>query len=384
MGQPKHALICDEIRRAITSGHYEEGQSLPTEAELVKQYETSRPTVARALRDLQYEGLIIRRAGSGTFVRRAGTEHGLLFGLVIPGLGDTEIFEPICREMARSSQESRHALLWAATNRTAYSDVAEQAWQSAQQCIARKVAGVFFAPLELAKNGNMMNERIVQALDAAKVPIVLLDRDLYPRPRRSRYDRVGIDNRMVGYTLTDHLVRQGCHRIGFFNRPQSAETVAARRAGYLEALQHHAITSAPAWWAEGDPSEADFVAAYLEKADVEAVVCANDLTAAKFMRTLDLLGIKTPQTVRIVGVDDVKYASLLRIPLTTMHQPCQHIGAAAVRALTERIANPDLPPRDILFQCTLVIRESCGAPANGAKPAGFKPAKFHPEIPSTA
>jgi len=49
---------------------------------------------------------------------------------------------------------------------------------------------------------------------------------------------------------------------------------------------------------------------------VEAVVCANDITAANIMRTLDLLDIRTPQSVRIVGVDDVKYASLLRVPLT--------------------------------------------------------------------
>ena len=367
MGQPKHALICEEIRRAITSGRYLEGQRLPTEAELVKRYDTSRPTVARALRDLQHEGLIARRAGSGTFVRRAGSEQGHVFGLVIPGLGETEIFEPICREMARSAQEAHHALLWASTNISAYSDMAEQAWQSAQQCIARRVAGVFFAPLELTPNGESTNERIVQALDAARVPIVLLDRDLYRHPRRSHYDRVGIDNRMAGFTLTDHLLKMGCRKIGFFNRPCSAETVFGRLSGYREALERYGITPQPDWAVEGDPSNAEVVREYLQASGVDAVVCANDITAANIMRALDLLDIKTPQSVRIVGVDDVKYASLLRVPLTTLHQPCQHIGAAAVRALTERIANPDLPVRDILFQSRLVVRESCGARLNGAK-----------------
>ena len=367
MGQPKHAKICDELRRAITSGRYQEGQRLPTEAQLVEQYDTSRPTVARALRDLQHEGLIARRAGSGTFVRKTTTEHGHVFGLVIPGLGDTEIFEPICREMARSSQEAHHALLWTSTTLNAYSDMDEQAWQSAQQCIARKVAGVFFAPLEHTPNGESVNERIVQALDAARVPVVLLDRDLYRHPSRSSYDRVGIDNRMAGFTLTDHLLRLGCRKIGFFSRPGAAETVFNRLNGYRDALNRHSIVPEASWTAEGDPSDIDFVREYLQAAGIEALVCANDLTAANLMRTMDLLGVKTPQCVRIVGVDDVKYASLLRVPLTTMHQPCQHIGAAAVRALSERIANPDLPPRDILFHCTLVVRESCGAHQNGAK-----------------
>ena len=369
MGQPKHAKICEELRRAITSGRYQEGQKLPTEAQLVEQYDTSRPTVARALRDLQHEGLIARRAGSGTFVRKSGSDHGHVFGLVIPGLGDTEIFEPICREMARSSQEAHHALLWTSTSMQAYSDIAEQAWQSAQQCISRKVAGVFFAPLEYAPNSESTNERILHALDAAHVPVVLLDRDIYRHPNRSSYDRVGIDNRMAGFALTDHLLRLGCRKIGFFSLPNSAETVFSRRDGYREALQRHSIVPQASWIGEGDPSDTNFVKEYLQAAGVEALVCANDITAANLMRTLDLLGIQTPQCVRIVGVDDVKYASLLRVPLTTIHQPCQHIGAAAVRALSERIANPDLPPRDILFHCSLVVRESCGTLQNGAKPA---------------
>jgi len=212
-----------------------------------------------------------------------------------------------------------------------------------------------------------MNERIVQALDAANVPIVLLDRDLYRQPKRSRYDRVGIDNRMAGFILADHLLQHGCRRIGFFSRPDSAETVFGRANGYRDALQRSGINADPAWIAEGDPSDADFVRDFLCTSGVEALICANDTTAANLMRTLDLLGIKTPQTVRIVGVDDVKYASLLRVPLTTLHQPCQPIGAAAVRVMTERITNPTLPTRDILFQCELVVRESCGARLNSAK-----------------
>jgi len=367
MGQTKHSKICDEIRRAIISGRFQEGQRLPTEAQLVQQYQTSRPTVARALRDLQHEGLIARRAGSGTFVRKAGADHGHVFGLVIPSLGETEIFDPICREMARSAQEAHHALLWTSTNVSAYSDLAEQAWQSAQQCISRRVAGVFFAPLEWLPNSEAVNERIVHALDAAHVPVVLLDRDLYRHPKRSKYDRVGIDNRLAGFMMAEHLLQLGCRKIGFFCRTNSAETVYGRIGGYREALERSGIAPNLKWIAEGDPSDGELVRSFLQESELDAVVCANDITAANLMRTLDLLGIKTPQSVRIVGVDDVKYASLLRVPLTTLHQPCQHIGAAAIRALGERISNPDLPPRDILFQCQLVVRESCGSRLNGIR-----------------
>jgi DNA-binding LacI/PurR family transcriptional regulator len=64
--------------------------------------------------------------------------------------------------------------------------------------------------------------------------------------------------------------------------------------------------------------------------------------------------------VRIIGIDDVKYASLLRVPLTTLRQPCHDLGTAAVAAMLERIAHPTMPARDILLDCKLIIRQSCG------------------------
>jgi GntR family transcriptional regulator, arabinose operon transcriptional repressor len=361
MGQPKHEIIRNELRLAITSGKYKEGERLPTEAQLVEQYSTSRPTVARALRELQRDGLILRRAGSGTYVKKPSEQQGQLFGLVIPRLGETEIFEPMCRELARSSQINHHGLLWAATAVAATGDVAEEAWQSCQQCIKRKVAGVFFAPLELIANAEVTNERIVSALDNAGIPIVLLDRDLYRSPRRSRYDRVGIDNRAAGFTVTDHLLKHGCRKVGFISRPYSAETVGLRLDGYHQALRQHEIVPDPCWVAVGDPSDPAFMREFVYGTGIEGLVCANDMTAANVIRTLDALGIKTPQDVRVVGFDDVKYASLLRVPLTTLRQPCEHIGAAAVRAMIERISNSEIPPRDILLHCQLVVRDSCGA-----------------------
>jgi DNA-binding LacI/PurR family transcriptional regulator len=263
--------------------------------------------------------------------------------------------------MARSSQASHHGLLWSATAVDATGDVAEQAWQACQQCIGRKVGGVFLAPLELSPDGEATNERIVHALDAARIPIVLLDRDLYRYPRRSPYDRVGIDNRRAGFMVTEHLLRLGCRRVGFFSRPYSAETVAARADGYRCALRQFGLAADPSWIAEGDPSDEALAREFLCGTGIDGLVCANDLTSANLMRNMDLLGIRTPQDVRVVGIDDVKYASLLRVPLTTLHQPCAHIGAAALRAMAERIADPTIPARDILFQGHLVIRKSCGA-----------------------
>jgi GntR family transcriptional regulator of arabinose operon len=46
-----------------------------------------------------------------------------------------------------------------------------------------------------------------------------------------------------------------------------------------------------------------------------------------------------PQEMRIVGIDDVKYASLLPVPLTSQHQNCADIGAMAMATMLQRIEN---------------------------------------------
>jgi DNA-binding LacI/PurR family transcriptional regulator len=101
----------------------------------------------------------------------------------------------------------------------------------------------------------------------------------------------------------------------------------------------------------------------------EGIVCANDFTAAQLMRTLEGLSIRVPDDIRIGGFDDVKYANLLPVPLTTIHQPCADLGAAAVRAMIERVHNPQLPPRDILLDFHLVVRASTdGSRRDGVAP----------------
>jgi len=361
----KHKAIYDDLRESIRAGRYAVGDRLPSEVDLVAQFAASRPTVARALRELQAEGVIERRVGSGTYVCRPPEPPttGRMFGLLIPELGRTEIFEPICGAIARRMQAQRHALLWGDFTSGDGDDRIPQAQQTCAEYIDRKPAGVFFAPIELAEGMEQVNARIVEAFRHAAIPLVLLDRDAAAYPKRCGCDVVGIDNALGGYRLTEHLISVGCRRIAFIARPLSAPTVAQRVAGYREALRAAGLRAESRLVQFGDPEDAGFVRRLLRTAKPEAMVCANDLTAARLMHTLDALGVAVPNDIGVVGFDDVKYAKLVRVPLTTMHQPCDAIGAAAVNAMLERVADPQLPPRQILLEPTLVVRRSCGSPS---------------------
>jgi GntR family transcriptional regulator of arabinose operon len=354
--QSKHARIRQSLIDAISSGQYEPGQRLPSESALVRTFGASRPTVNRALRELQLSGVIERRAGSGSFVRADAAARGFTFGLLIPELGRTEIFEPICRGMADAQHGSHHVLLWGSSLADA-GHVEEQASQACRQLVAKKVSGVFFAPLELTREKDAINRRIADVFDRARIAIVLLDRDLVPYPGRSGYDLVGIDNRRAGYTVTAHLLKAGCRRVAFVGRPRSAPTVDARISGYREAMGDAKL--APSVH-RVDPEDLDDITRILTKVRPDGFLCANDYTAAQLLKTLMALGVSVPGRVRMAGVDDVKYASLLSVPLTTIHQPCADIGAVAVGTMLERLRNPKLPARDVCLNFHLVVRESSG------------------------
>jgi GntR family transcriptional regulator of arabinose operon len=358
MARPKYKEVFDVLERDIRSGKYAAGQKLPSEAMLVKQFGTSRITVGRAVRDLSLRGLVDRRAGSGTYVR-AMAETEMSFGLLIPNLGETEIFEVICEGMARSPQADGHALLWGGSNSSGIT-LDELAWRLCRNYIAQKVTGVFFAPLELTPSKDEVNQRIVRALEKSRIPIILLDRDILPYPHRCGHDLVGIDNRRAGYLATEHLLKLGARRIGFVAQPNSAPTVEARIAGYREALYAHRVPSRPGWIQRLDPFFKDEVRRITKTARADAFVCANDRTAGLLMHSLIALGYRIPADIRIVGIDDAAYASLLPVPLTTIRQPCRAIGEAAMSAMLERLQRPAMHSRDILLDCRLVVRESCG------------------------
>ena len=358
-GIPKYRQVYEDLYSAIQAGSFHPGERLPSEAELGERYNTSRITVAKALKELQLQGMVSRRAGSGTHVLAPATSSGHVFGLLIPDLGRTEIFEPICHGMMQSPLSKPHSLLWGHSMGES-SQQEKEAEQLCHRYVAQKVSGVFFAPLEYTPERDAVNKRIVSALDRAGIQVVLLDRCYAPYSMRSKYDLVGIDNRRAGFLITQHLLLHGVKRVAFIAKPMSASTVMARIAGYREALFAYGIPLQQNLVCRGDPDNPDFIRRVLKDCRPDAIVCANDFTAARVMAGLVSQGINVPEEIRIVGIDDVKYSSLLPVPLTTQHQNCADIGAMAMVTMLQRVEKPHLPTRDILLQTHTVVRRSCG------------------------
>jgi DNA-binding LacI/PurR family transcriptional regulator len=182
-------------------------------------------------------------------------------------------------------------------------------------------------------------------LQEANIPVVLLDRRVAQRSERTRLDMVGINNWQAGYVATEHLIKAGARHIGFMGYHAAASTVTGRMAGYQDALRDYDLPLEPM-----DMSG--------ESGQIEAFVCVNDRVAAQLMQSLMNGGTKVPQEVRITGIDDSSFASLLPVPLTTVRQPCREIGEAALRTMLDRIDRPKGPTRELLLDGTLVVRRS--------------------------
>ncbi len=362
----KHRRVYQTIHRAIVSGEYAVGMRIPTESELSDRFSVSRPTVSRALRDLEQQGYLLRRRRLGTFVREPERRPSGLLGLTVPRT-EGGILASICNALSRKSQASGYGLLFGGSPPRDSDWVPLDIDRYCQQFIERDVAGVFFLPYIVAADRMDVNLQIATQLSDAGIAVILLDRDAVEFPRRSRFDLIGVDNHRNGYALTTHLLDRGAKRIHFVTLEKAPSTCRARASGYHAALIEHGIIPDDAWMHVWRTEAAhDLAQRLVADGDADAYVCANDDIARELLHHFATLGVRVPEDVRVVGHDDLPFARALPVPLTTMHQPTRELGEIAVMTMLERLEHPNLPPRDIMLTCEVVQRETCGGSVSDA------------------
>jgi DNA-binding LacI/PurR family transcriptional regulator len=357
MKKNSYKTIYEELLKQIRRGDYRTGELLPTDNQFAAKFSVSRPTVARALAMLADEGLVGRKAGYGTFITRVPRSFQRNVGLIIPGLGKTEIFEPICSKIAECFDCEDVKFHWTASS-GAHGDKKETALRLCQSCIEQNLDGVFFTPIEHTEGAESINTLILNQLNDAQIQTVLLDRDVLPWPRQTPHDLVGIDNIQAGFVVTRHLIENRCRSFLFVTESIPATTVRLRIMGCREALLQSKLPAESFQTLETAMDDPGTVAEIILQNSPDALICANDATAAALMRSLIDKGASIPDRLKVAAFDDVRYASLLSVPLTTYHQPCTEIGTTAAATMLERLKNPTRSPRRISLKGHLVIRQS--------------------------
>lgn len=355
--------IYEFLKKEISAGAYKEGELLPTDLQISEKFNASRPTVAKAVQRLVDENTLGRKAGYGTFVRKklsTDNEAGqLTIGLLIPALGETEIFEPICGQIANLADQYNFSLVWGGGGNI-LDKSSNSLIQQAEKYISQNVDGVFFTPVELTPDAEEVNSKITRMFKAASIPVVLLDSDITSPPIKSEFDLIGINNVEAGFKIGCHLIERKCKKIGFITKPNIAGTVHMRLIGLKESLSFNGLDSNSVEVFSLDESIDDFAKKLASHKGLDGLVACNDATAAELLVSLDSLGVKVPEKLKICAFDDVKYAKLLKTPLTTYRQPCRDIGTTAIETMISRIKNPGMSARKVLLHGELIVRDSTG------------------------
>jgi DNA-binding LacI/PurR family transcriptional regulator len=155
-------------------------------------------------------------------------------------------------------------------------------------------------------------------------------------------------------------VSRGRRKVATITGPLDTAAGQDRLAGFRDAMALHGRPYLPSvegnfTFAGGERAMAQLLA---EHPDIDGVFIANDLMAQGAMLVLHEHGRRVPEDVAVVGFDDSSAATACRPALTTVRQPIEDMAATMARLLLDRIGQAQGQPASVIFEPTLVERES--------------------------
>ena len=218
---------------------------------------------------------------------------------------------------------------------------------------AERVVGVILSPSDPAGAE-------IGALLSAGIPVVAFDR----RVDDPRADAVVIDNARGARLATEYLIGLGHERIGFVAGLPEIQTGRERLAGYEEVMRMRGLPVMSAVGAFRIEKAFEATNELLANDDLSAILVSNNLMTIGTLRAIRDRGLKVPDDVAVVSIDDPPWAELVEPPLTTLAQPVRLMAEAAVNLLFERISGERTKPKTEIFAFELRERRSSGSPRN--------------------
>lgn len=207
-----------------------------------------------------------------------------------------------------------------------------------------------------------IHEPACRTLLQAGPPAVLLQR----RDASLQLDYVGSDNQGGIQEALHFAYRIGHRRVGFVTGPLTSSSAQERLAAYRELAGELQMQDVEELIFPGQYSfESGLAAAahFSRFASLPTCIFAsNDMNAIALIQGLSAHGIKVPEQVSVIGLDDIDLAAIRAIDLTTIRLEKRAMGAEAAELLLRRIEQPDRPPETIIHPTRLVIRGTSAPP----------------------
>ncbi len=228
-----------------------------------------------------------------------------------------------------------------------------------RRMLERKVDGV--AVLTFGEE-----EPVLDQLMQNNIPMVLAEFRL-DNPRTST---ILLDYTTGIRAAVDHLKSLGHSKIAFLAGPSTLHSALTRLNDYSTAMKDADLPIQKKWIVECDHTLKGGVAGFgkLRALTVRptAILCSNDMTAIGVLRAAYMKGLRVPQDLSVIGLDDIAFAEYTLPPLTTIRMSRVDLARAAFEALRQQVENSPSPEiqREFLVSTSLVVRGSTAASAS--------------------
>lgn len=307
---------------------------------------SDRPGVSQELRDKILEavdeyGYVPDYIASGLRMKTAN-----VIGLVVPDVSDS-FFPEIAKIIENEAKESGFSVILAHSHESYDIERSE-----IQLLRGYRVRGLIIAP-----SGDQTQIDVYEQLQALHIPFVLIDR----LKEGIECSCVATDTEMGTLQLGRYLIQKGYETWGYLRGPRGVSFSEFHSRGLRASLKESgrgrdAMVSVMAGFAVEDGYRA--TRKLMNKARVDVIIAVNDLVAVGAYRFLKEAGLRVPGDIALVGFSDLKFMDLIEAPLTTVRENISEMGRTAIELLLHQISRPADPPRKVLLEPELIVRQS--------------------------
>ena len=232
-----------------------------------------------------------------------------------------------------------------------------------EMLLDRRIEGLIVLANWLFVDINLLGD-----LEKSSIPIAMVGSGL----KHDSMSSVVVDNEVGGYEALEHLYSLGHRKIAIIRGPKTLVDSAPRWRGMRNFAKESGL-ELDARLTVDLPESRDPISSFesgqklteelvQQKLPFTALLAFDDMTAFGAIRALNRVGIRVPEDCSVIGFDDVAPSALYTPSLTTVRQPMESMGAAAVGIVLDGI-NASLEKRESVavhrkVPPELVIRES--------------------------
>ena len=281
-----------------------------------------------------------------THARSLVSGRSRIFGIIVEN-----ITNPFFPELIKSFEEVAVAHGYEILVSSSNSDLATLT-TCVRRMLERKVEGV--AVLTFGEE-----EPVLDQLAHHEIPMVLAEFRLGV----GKVSTILLDYKTGIHAAVNHLVQLGHRRIAFLAGPHKLHSAITRENDYRTAMEAAGLPIEKNWVIECDHTAKGGVAGFGQlqalAAKPTAILCSNDMTAIGVLRAAYMEGLRVPQDLSVVGLDDIDFAEFTLPPLTTIRLSRSELAHAAFDALRQQAEEPNNPEmqREFLVSTSLVVRE---------------------------